>query len=160
MKIELTKKPTRECGTCTRCCEGYMFGEVYGNQFYNGRPCHYVSPGKGCTIHEERPDMCRGFKCGWLIDSRIPEWMKPELTNAMPFFTSVNGIPYLSLMEVGAKLDSKVLSWVLLFALENNYNFVYQVDGGLNVIGTKDFVEAFNSTMNKPYPQYVKMEEL
>lgn len=158
MRIELTSKPIRECGTCTRCCEGYLFGEVNNNYFYNGRPCHYVSPGTGCTIHEERPEMCEAFKCGWLSDPRIPEWLKPELSNAMISFTQVEGIPYLSLMEVGAKMDSKVLSWVLLFALENNYNFLYQVEGGLNTLGTQEFVDAFNRTKNKPFPQYVEMK--
>ena len=143
MRVEVTEAPSRECGTCTRCCEGYLFGEINGNKFYNGRPCHYVSPGKGCTIHEDRPAMCRAFKCAWLSDTRVPEWLKPELSDAIMSFTAVEGIPYLSLLEAGKKMDSKVLSWVFLFAMENLYNLAYQVEGGMNTMGSNEFKDAF-----------------
>lgn len=40
-------------------------------------------------------------------------------------------------------MDSKVLSWVFLFAIENLYNLAYQVEGGMNAMGTKEFMDAF-----------------
>lgn len=88
--------------------------------------------------------MCRAFKCAWLSDHRIPEWLKPEISDAILSFTTIDGIPYLSLLEAGKKMDSKVLSWVFLFAIENLYNLAYQVDGGMNTMGTKEFRDAFS----------------
>jgi hypothetical protein len=139
----------RSCGTCTRCCEGYFSGEVNGHVFYNGRPCHYVDKGVGCTIHEERPEMCRAFKCGWLLDPRIPEWLKPELSNVIIAYPAIGDIPYMSVLESGENISASTLSWIILFALENSYNLLYEVNGGQNVIGSPEFISAYHNSIRK-----------
>lgn len=61
----------RECGTCTACCvlpripldeEPGFFPQ--GKRGYT--PCqHLCSLGEGCSIYNERPGLCRDYKCLW-----------------------------------------------------------------------------------------------
>jgi len=39
-------------------------------------------------------------------------------------------------------MDSKVLSWLVIWAFNNGKNIKYQIDGGWSKIGSKDFMEA------------------
>jgi hypothetical protein len=67
--------PGRSCGSCAMCCKLYDLPEV---QSPAGKWCRHCAPGKGCTIHEARPDTCRKFFCGWMVSPGLgPEW-KPE----------------------------------------------------------------------------------
>lgn len=136
----------RTCGSCTKCCEGWLSGEALGHSFYPGKPCHFISIGKGCSVYSKRPkDPCVSFKCAWLIDENIPEWMKPNDINAILSGKEINGIPYLSLIEAGERLDSKVLSWVIQFTIKNKINFYWQIDGGVNYIGVPEFINAMQN---------------
>ena len=40
----------RNCNNCTKCCEGWLSGEVNGYSFYPGRPCHFMKC-DGCSIY-------------------------------------------------------------------------------------------------------------
>jgi hypothetical protein len=42
------------------------------------RWCSHCDIGIGCKIYEQRPDSCREFICGYLVDARIPEHWKPS----------------------------------------------------------------------------------
>jgi hypothetical protein len=67
--------PGRECGTCTLCCKVFRIDEVESPP---GKWCRHCAPGRGCTIHETRPPVCRGFFCLWFYQPGLgPEW-KPE----------------------------------------------------------------------------------
>lgn len=134
----------RTCDGCTKCCEGYFNEVVYGIPFYEGKPCHFVDINKGCTIHEDRPQYpCRHFECGWIADENIPLWMKPNLVNAVITYSKVKGIDYYVLKEAGATLDSRVLSWMVMYCSMNKFNLAWQVSNGWNAIGSDDFVKAF-----------------
>ena len=84
--MEMYIPPRRvPCGTCTACCETervYMHPECgddpteYLTQWIGHRialaqaengDCIYLVRGKGCTIHDRRPSMCRGFDCRTLL---------------------------------------------------------------------------------------------
>lgn len=135
----------RECGTCTKCCEGWLNGEALGHKFYLGRPCHFVAIGKGCTAYAKRPkEPCVVYKCAWLSDERIPEWFKPNDINAIIDWHKVENITYLRINETGSRLDSRVLSWAIQFALNNKINLYWKIDGGENWFGESEFVEAMN----------------
>ena len=130
---------TRECNGCTKCCEGWVQGEVFGHTFYQGRPCFFLN--KNCSIYESRPqNPCRLYKCGWLDDMNFPEWMKPDLVNMIINRITFNGIMYYVLVEAGGRLDVRVLSWMTQWALNNNKNLLYYIDGGVNRIGSKEFL--------------------
>lgn len=110
---------------------------------YKGKPCHFVSIGKGCSIYGKRPqDPCVVFKCGWLADEHIPEWMKPNEINAIIKMDKMNDIPYLAVIEAGEVLQSRVLSWLIQHALSHQLNFLWYINGGANWVGSPEFHQA------------------
>lgn len=132
----------RECGTCNKCCEGWLTGEAHGKPFWPGRPCHFLTAGK-CGIYKTRPDSpCKSYHCLWLVDEEVPGWMKPDEVNAILTVREVNGTSFLDLTEAGEKLRSEVLSWAVMFALGKNANLRYQIAGGSNRIGSQEFLAA------------------
>ncbi len=73
--IANTPAAGRECGTCTLCCKVYVVPSLNKPM---GRWCQHCTPGKGCGIHETRPQHCRSFNCAWITEGWLgPEW-KPE----------------------------------------------------------------------------------
>jgi hypothetical protein len=137
----------RECGDCTKCCEGNLAGEVLGKTFYRSKPCHFVAIGQGCTVYEKRPkDPCVTYRCEWLNNPDIPEWMKPNLINTIiDRRKTKSGIEYMNIVEAGAELKAGVLSNLLLYALGNGLNILWEVEGGKNWIGSQEFLEEMNT---------------
>lgn len=125
----------RSCNGCSKCCEGWLLGEAYGHKFWPGRPCHFNSE-KGCSIYNDRPDdPCKIFRCEWLINEKIPEWMWPKNINAIIFRRIENDKEYIEITEAGSKLDSKVLSWFVMEYVNGNIsNLKYQIESGWNYI--------------------------
>ncbi|MDB5590450.1 hypothetical protein [Enterovirga sp.] len=67
--------PGRECGTCTLCCKVYDVPSLLKPA---GQWCRHCRPGRGCGIHETRPQHCRSFHCLWMTQGWLgPDW-KPE----------------------------------------------------------------------------------
>lgn len=135
----------RACGECTECCQGWLFGTAHGKQFYSGRPCHFVSE-YGCSIYNDRPQSpCKNFVCSWLDDENntFPEWMRPDKCGILMQWsaTKKSEIPYISAHECGKKIDSVVLNWLILHALNGSFNLSVQVDRGWNYYGTTEFVK-------------------
>lgn len=141
-KIIPIKSIDRSCDGCTACCEGWLQGNAYGYEFWPGRKCHFLGE-KSCTIYEDRPYApCQKFKCEWLINHDIPEWMKPNLSKVILRSLTVNGFTYLKANEAGEKMDASVLSWLFSYLVDGKIkNLTYQIDKGWNFIGNKDFVE-------------------
>jgi uncharacterized cysteine cluster protein YcgN (CxxCxxCC family) len=131
----------RSCDGCAKCCEGWLSGEVYGHVFYKGRPCFFLN--KTCSIYEKRPDNpCRTFRCSWLAEDIFPHWMKPDLVNIIITKKQVGDLLYYEIVEAGSTIDSKTLNWLLQWALYSDNNLVYQIEGGLNRIGSQEFMKA------------------
>jgi hypothetical protein len=67
--------PGRACGTCMLCCKVY---DVPSLDKVAGQWCRFAKMGRGCGIHETRPQHCRSFHCLWMTQTWLgPEW-KPE----------------------------------------------------------------------------------
>ena len=67
--------PGRSCGTCTLCCKVF---DVPALEKPAGTWCTHCKPGRGCGIHETRPQHCRSFHCLWMTQAWLgPEW-KPD----------------------------------------------------------------------------------
>jgi uncharacterized cysteine cluster protein YcgN (CxxCxxCC family) len=132
----------RECGGCTKCCEGWLSGSINGHSLFKGRPCFYLNT--KCTIYEDRPKHpCRDFECVWLNQTEVfPEWMRPDLVNAIITRLKFHDIFYYEITEAGSTLDSKTLSWLVQWALNTGNNLRYTIDGGQNRIGSKEFLES------------------
>ena len=136
----------RECGSCTKCCEGWLNGEAYGHKFYPGQPCFFKKEG-GCSIYKDRPENpCKSYKCLWLTDENIPHWMKPDQINAILTHRIEEGIGYIDVTEAGEKLRVEVLNWIVMFALNKKANLQYKISGGVNRIGVSEFTAAKQSS--------------
>ena len=134
----------RSCGTCTKCCDGYLSGEVQGISFFPGKPCHFVDVNSGCSIYEDRPENpCKSFKCQWLVDPNFPEWAKPNLINAIFNAHHIGEHFYYSLMEAGEKLDAKILSWAITYMTINKFNFSWSYEGIFSAIGSEEFMKMY-----------------
>jgi len=115
-------------------------GEVLGHKFYPGKPCYFIEIGKGCSIYEERPqEPCVSYKCLWVSNEDLPEWMKPNEINTIIDVRFINGIEYLEVTEAGSALSTKVLSWLVQYSIKNNLNLFWEVDGERNWIGSPEF---------------------
>ena len=56
-----------DCGTCTACCTSLDLQMISGVDYQFGSDCEHVcdTPGKGCSIYEDRPKPCDHFKCAY-----------------------------------------------------------------------------------------------
>jgi len=138
----------RQCGNCTKCCEGWLEGTIYGKKMYPGKPCHFKKH-NGCSIYNDRPDEpCKSFNCEWLMEKEIPEWMKPEYSNVILSGKQKNGISFVLATEAGSDMRVEVLNWLLNFMIDKKVNLMYQVKGGWNWIGSPEFVDYMNNERN------------
>ena len=54
--------------------------------------CQHCRPGKGgCSIYADRPPVCRGFSCGWLLDASCPEHWFPKRARMVIHETAQHG---------------------------------------------------------------------
>lgn len=147
-QLPIVDREKRSCGTCTKCCEGWLSANILGEYMQPGIPCQFAQRGKGCAIYENRPkDPCVGYSCLWLKDTDIPEWLKPELTNVIIDEDSVNGIPYIRAVEAGSTMSSDVLTWLIKYVKVNNKNLYWEVSGGKHWIGTREFQAAMGAML-------------
>jgi hypothetical protein len=74
--ITLTQPaPGKSCGGCTLCCKVLKITTLNKP---HGTWCSHCQPGVGCRVYDDRPEECRTFLCGWLVNSQLgPQW-KPD----------------------------------------------------------------------------------
>ena len=73
----------RQCGSCTSCCTLLEVTEV-GTAVNEW--CKHCEAGKGCTIYDQRPQMCRSFSCAWLQGDVDDDWY-PEKAGIVVHFS-------------------------------------------------------------------------
>ena len=137
----------RECGECTRCCEGWELTDVAEHIGFVGvgLPCRFVDLGKGCTIYEDRPTVCRHYKCEWLKDDmhNIPDWLKPNESNIIitekPWGEGRNIDFYWSASECGETIRGDVLHWLIVHCEEEGICLEYMVAGEKHYRGVNEF---------------------
>ena len=139
------KTPERKCGECTACCEGWLHGEAHGHAFWPGRPCHYLSPCKGCSIYPNRPKSpCVDFKCVWLSEDILPMWFRPDQCNVIVTrekWGPNKEFTYLKIHERGKKIDATVLNVLYMLQAQKQLPIAIQIDGGWNFFGPQAFLD-------------------
>jgi len=60
----------------------------------------------------------------------LPMWMRPDLSKVIVVKRTYDDGEWLELTEAGQKMDSAVLSWMLIWAANNKKDVRYQIDGG------------------------------
>jgi hypothetical protein len=80
----------RTCGECSMCCKIMNVDEFEKPQ---GVWCRHCAPGRGrCTIHDDRPPVCRNYSCGWLISSSLGAEWKPSICKMLINFEKDKGL--------------------------------------------------------------------
>jgi uncharacterized cysteine cluster protein YcgN (CxxCxxCC family) len=131
----------RSCIGCTKCCDGWLSAVIDDEPMYPGRPCKYVEIGRGCSNYKDRPvDPCVKFKCEWLTNHTIPEWMKPSVSNAIVTSKETGGVQYFTMVGTGDGLNEDVLSWYVLWGLGGGRNILWRNRHGSQYhLGSKEF---------------------
>lgn len=133
----------KSCSGCTACCSGTLSGEAHGRHFWKGRPCHYVTT-SGCSIYEQRPENpCKTFECGYLKFDWMPHWMRPDQSGVIFVLreTQKSKTLYIEVSEYIGKMKPEVMSFIFISYVSGAFqNITYQVDGGWNRVGSKEFL--------------------
>ena len=119
-----------------------MSAEVYGHSFNKGTSCHFL--GNGCTIYEDRPSVCRNYRCAWLADQEhfIPEWIKPSLSGIIitrRHWGKNKEYIYWAVVECGTPMRADVLHWLLIFCEQNSINLEYEFNFRIHRKGSIEF---------------------
>lgn len=139
----------RECGDCTACCDGWLAADIYGHSMYPGCPCHFKS-NKGCSIYNNRPDGCKNFKCGYLIEnSPFPEWFRPKDCGVIIICSEWNNKPFFALLETDRPLNIDVLLWVIDYCTKNKFSFCFSRKSKWRFFGENDFIEEMNKRIKE-----------
>lgn len=140
---------SRSCDNCTKCCEGWLQGNVRGHSMYPGKPCFFVSIGVGCKDYENRPESpCKEFKCEWIVNHNLPDMLMPKDSNILITFNDVNGIPYARAIRAGDEVDKDSMEWYIRYCKEQSINLWFEIDKINYVIGTEEFI---NETQRMGY---------
>jgi len=77
-----------ECGDCTECCEllhidsqkPLLDGEIelIAIDSPAGQLCNYCDKNIGCTVHEDRPLICRTYECAYTQHESAPIELRPD----------------------------------------------------------------------------------
>jgi hypothetical protein len=74
MRSTKTKAQNRVCGACSLCCKLVAFFEINKPM---GQWCPHCTKSNGCSIYDTRPNECRSFNCGWLINPEFGDEWQP-----------------------------------------------------------------------------------
>ena len=111
----------RSCGSCTKCCEGWLEGDAHGHDFSPGKPCYFLIQKKGCTIYSDRPEHpCRSFKCAWLADTSVPDHIKPNVSETIFMISNQD----LILVNAGNEAKKSTIEWAQDYSHRNNLKLV------------------------------------
>ena len=77
MTNEKALVPNRDCGECTVCCKSLRI-DTPELKKRSDVPCPHLSPVKGCSIYDSRPQVCRNWYCGWRIMPFLGDDMRPD----------------------------------------------------------------------------------
>lgn len=128
----------RKCDGCTKCCEGWLKGTVYGHEMTLGKPC-YFKENKGCKIYEFRPnDPCKTFSCEWKNGSLPIDW-KPNKIGIMAAKYLYQNKTFYAIIEAGSKHKDEVIQYYQnLYEQGKIDNFIYYKDGK-EIIMSREF---------------------
>lgn len=89
--------PARSCGECTLCCTVLRVDAL---KKLGGVACtHLHSETGGCGIYQERPRICRSYRCLWL-QGGLDEEDRPDRIGAVLDLVTEAGVPRLAVREL------------------------------------------------------------
>jgi hypothetical protein len=88
----------RPCGSCSMCCKVFRVPEF---EKPAGQWCRHTVHGKGCAIHETRPEVCRAFFCHWTRNPALDENWRPDRSKVV-LYTEAGGRRLVAIVDPGA----------------------------------------------------------
>lgn len=147
---------TRSCGSCTKCCEGYLTANIRGHEMYPNKPCFFVTLNKGCNDYDNRPrNPCRIFNCEWIKDLEFPDELSPLNSGVIISEYSVMGMDFLRISPAPNMPTKEQLKIFILYVLKNNKRASFFYDGIERLIGDIMFEDAMNRYYKKDTPMKI-----
>jgi hypothetical protein len=151
---------TKECGTCTKCCEGWLTASINGHDMFPGKPCFFLEIGNRCTIYQDRPkDPCKDFLCGWLQIEDMPKEFKPDKSGVIMNYIKNNNNPYWYLWKSPNNPTEDLLSWAISYAKKKNENILWFIDDRSFWIGNKEFCDQMEIEYSVSYFSIVSIDK-
>jgi len=105
------------CGECNVCCKVFNIEDVDSPK---GVDCQHCTK-FGCLIHEDRPQVCRDFKCGYFISAEAgkfwPENQRPDKCGVI--INASNNGEYQAL-RITDEVDESIFNRIKM--IEENHN--------------------------------------
>lgn len=137
------KTNNKSCGTCTKCCEGWLTATIDGYQMYPGQACYFLEQGVGCKRYETRPVYpCKKFVCTWLDMKDIPDKWKPENCGVIMKSGNIHDFVFIQFIEAPNSPSKEMILWAKEFFKKKKINFLYYDSTGVHPIGDRYFVRA------------------
>lgn len=73
----------------------------------------------GCSAYEDRPKICSDFRCLWLEDTTIPDWIRPATSGLLMRLHPQKRTLFLYSVY-GKLLEPSTLLYVFYYAYVNN----------------------------------------
>ena len=90
----------RKCGRCSMCCKVLSINDDPRSPDPITKPanqwCRHCTPGSGCAIYEQRPNVCQAFACLWLASPKLKDHWYPMRSQMVVHFRLVDGKVYLN----------------------------------------------------------------
>ena len=137
----------KECGTCTKCCEGWLYADIKGHEMFPGRPCFFVEVGKGCTIYKDRPeDPCKTFLCAWKQIDEMPDEFKPEISGVIMQWKILEGNGCWIVSKAPDNPTAQYLSWATTYAISRKENILWYIDDKSWWLGNEEFCKQMSKS--------------
>jgi hypothetical protein len=151
----------RECGDCTKCCEGWFSGAAFEHKFGSidgvRTPCFFLKQGEGCSIYEDRPySPCQTYKCEWLVNPDVPEEFKPNKVDVM---VSKKGRSYFVATDAGDNPQDKVKLWWLEYVKSKKFNLSYSLNDELQFYGNERLRQTLGYSQKDLQPGEIPKQE-
>ena len=133
-------KLKKQCGTCTKCCEGYLGANIKGHEMYPGKPCFFLEINKGCKIYVDRPkDPCKDFECSWKFIDEMPDEFKPEVCGVIMQLKENSGNQYFIIVKAPNEPTTEYLSWAVTFVRSKGMNILWYINDKSWWLGNEEF---------------------
>jgi len=132
--VVTTLAPVNDCGNCQACC---FTLHIKDGPFQKASHswCNNCAVGFGCKVYQQRPQVCRAFKCEWLKsqtkNDRMAPWLRPDRCGAI--FTSDTTTNDPLIIECHGKPDANAWAWI-----EEMQSVGYKVREIVRYSGEKD----------------------
>lgn len=155
--------PNRACGDCTACCT-ILTVDTPEFQKPPGIPCLHLGA-QGCSIHADRPHICRTWFCAWRRVAALPDAARPDRSGILVSLDFVReprncfeGVSILVRMEPGSDAITNGMAATILDALCDQLIPVWFSDGSKKMLMHPDNNVASLVLSGDPAPAHLKGE--